>query len=315
MISISEVSSSEYFEIVKSPVIIFNDVQFLKLNSSKVDEVKYLILSKGNSARFSLVLGVRNGIGESPFSAPFSLLEPLKKESTLENYDDALDAIYQYASQHGLKKIKITLPPIFYNESYLTGWLNSMWRKGWCCKIIDINYAFNLCSLGDNYDLYLAHNAKKNLRIANSLNLKLQICGNDDEINKAYNIIAENRASKGYPLRMTRIQVFDTIKIIPHDVFFVKQGEDLIAAAFVYRVSDGIAQVIYWGDKPGNGKAKPINFLASELIKYYRDKGFKWLDIGPSTEGGIPNYGLCEFKESIGCVRNLKFSVELMIRE
>ena len=35
------------------------------------------------------------------------------------------------------------------------------------------------------------------------------------------------------------------------------------------------------------------------------------LDIGPSTENGIPNYGLCEFKESIGCSVTMKYSFEL----
>ena len=30
--------------------------------------------------------------------------------------------------------------------------------------------------------------------------------------------------------------------------------------------------------------------------------------IGPSTESSIPNYGLCEFKESIGCEINQKFT-------
>jgi hypothetical protein len=37
-------------------------------------------------------------------------------------------------------------------------------------------------------------------------------------------------------------------------------------------------------------------------------KGMKFVDIGPSTENSIPNYGLCEFKESIGCTVVNKYS-------
>ena len=49
-----------------------------------------------------------------------------------------------------------------------------------------------------------------------------------------------------------------------------------------------------------------INFLAYQLIQYYTKKGIKILDIGISTEDGIPNYGLCDFKESIGCFLSSK---------
>ena len=40
---------------------------------------------------------------------------------------------------------------------------------------------------------------------------------------------------------------------------------------------------------------------------------FKNVDIGPSTENSEPNYGLCEFKEGIGCkiVPKYTFSKEI----
>ena len=52
-----------------------------------------------------------------------------------------------------------------------------------------------------------------------------------------------------------------------------------------------------------------MNFLAFKLFEYYAEpKAF--LDIGPSTEKGIPNVGLCNFKESIGCNVTPKFVLE-----
>lgn len=41
----------------------------------------------------------------------------------------------------------------------------------------------------------------------------------------------------------------------------------------------------------------------------------KYLDIGPSTENSIPNYGLCDFKESIGCRRSLKYTMVKELRQ
>ena len=33
----------------------------------------------------------------------------------------------------------------------------------------------------------------------------------------------------------------------------------------------------------------------------YKEKGISLIDIGTSTVDGVPNFGLCDFKESIGC--------------
>ena len=60
-------------------------------------------------------------------------------------------------------------------------------------------------------------------------------------------------------------------------------------------------------------KKKPINALAEFLVTYYTNKGFEYLDIGPSTDQGIPNYGLIDFKESIGCRTDSKVTVEFDI--
>ena len=53
---------------------------------------------------------------------------------------------------------------------------------------------------------------------------------------------------------------------------------------------------------------KTMNFLSYEVFKYYKENGIKVVDIGPSTEDSIPNHGLCEFKESIGCDLSPKYS-------
>jgi len=44
-----------------------------------------------------------------------------------------------------------------------------------------------------------------------------------------------------------------------------------------------------------------MNFLSFNVFNYYKDLGIEIIDIGHSTEDSIPNNGLCEFKESIGC--------------
>ena len=54
---------------------------------------------------------------------------------------------------------------------------------------------------------------------------------------------------------------------------------------------------------------KSMNYLSYKIFEFYNSKGIEILDIGISTECGIPNYGLCEFKENIGCDASSRFTL------
>ena len=125
---------------------------------------------------------------------------------------------------------------------------------------------------------------------------------------RAYEVIRRNREEHGYPLRMTLEQVWQTVTSVVKADFFVleHEGRD-VAAAQISHVAEGIAQVIYWGDIRKYSALRPMNFLAYSLLDHYYKQGLRILDIGPSTEDGVPNYGLCEFKENIGCEVTLKY--------
>lgn len=66
------------------------------------------------------------------------------------------------------------------------------------------------------------------------------------------------------------------------------------------------------GDVPSFSSLKSMNYLSYKVFEYYyNNTKVKILDIGISTENGIPNYGLCEFKENIGCTATTRFSLML----
>lgn len=307
---IREVDRKIYDESVKRfNEIFYNSSDFVELNRDKVDTIKYLVAYNGSSPKYAFSFGIKENMAKAPFSAPFSLPIVLKKATSIGHYDEVLKFLEEFLKNTGIKSVRFILPPIFYNVQELTVWINAFYKLKYKVINVDINHALNLKkAYSEKYIDNLEYNARRNLKIAFKSNLELFPCLDELDIKEAYDVIADNRASKGYPLRMTYKQVSDTIKIVKHDVFLVKSEGKGIAAALVYKVTLKIAQVIYWGDRPGFGNLKPINFLSYQLIQHYGQKGYEWLDIGPSTEDSVPNYGLCDFKESIGCERGLKFT-------
>ena len=305
---IDEVSPSEYGAVFGQTPHIFNSVEFSELNRSKVTALHYLAF-KDTKTRFGLILGERKDGLYSPFSAPFGGFSS-NETQRLDKMEEAIALLKEHRDAGGrlpFKPINIVLPPLVYGETQLTKWANVLHRHG-TLSHIELNYHFSLPAFG-NYEAAIGRNARKNLNRAMQEDFAFLVLDgtNDSDIERAYNMIKANREEHGYPLRMTLQAVKDTSKILQADFFVMTYGGKDVAAAQVFHVAEGVAQVIYWGDLHACSHLRTMNRLAYELFRHYHAQGLKTLDIGPSTEDGAPNYGLCDFKESIGCSVSPKF--------
>lgn len=305
---IEKITSDEYKKLcVNDTSIVYDSIKFLELNAYKVRKVYYYSLYD-DKVYFLLALGeCEEGCLKAPFSAPFCLLEPVRKRWQLRNLDESVECVDNFFRGQ-YKSVRFILPPEFYASKLVTAFMSALLRNGYTIQCLDLNYFFDLRKInGNNYQDMIYHNERRNLRIATENGLELFHCTDEEGKKVAYDIIAINRNERGYPLRMTWEQVDATIKIVPHDFFLVQKAGVVVASAIVFHVTKDIGQVIYWGNVGEYSSIRPMNFLAQELVKFYSDKGFQYLDIGPSSENGLPNYGLCNFKERIGCELTAKF--------
>jgi hypothetical protein len=298
---IVEVNQREFCTILPDPYNVFGSGSFAYLNRFKAESIHYLLFKEGKY-RLGLTGGIRQNTLFSPFSAPYGGFVFLSKDVKISHIDDAIDALIQWAKNHGLKSILLTLPPTIYQESFISKQVNSLFRKRFTLSIIDLNYSFNTENFTELYNNNIWRNAIKNLKIALKNNLNFYLCQSIEEKRSAYEVIKSNREARGFPLQMTWEQVAETSRLIPSDFFICSdEQKNLIASAIVFHVSTSIVQVIYWGDIPAFSHLKTMNFMAYKVFEYYKNIGIQIIDIGPSTENSIPNHGLCEFKESIGC--------------
>ena len=305
---ITELSSEEYDRLYK-PQHVFNSVRFAELNREKADDIRYLSFDD-TKHRFGMVLGRRGDRLLSPFSAPFGGFTTNGTQH-LACMEEAVQLLIDYAKERGLK-LCITLQPLVYDETQLSKWVGVMARK-MRVEHVDLNYHVDLTRI-PRYEDFIDRSARKNLHHALKENFRLTKLnsGCREQVARAYDIIRRNREERGFPLRMTLEQVWQTVSNVVRADFFVLEhdGND-VAAAQVFHVAEGVAQVVYWGDIREFSALRPMNRLTYSLFLHYHDEGLHILDIGPSTENGIPNYGLCDFKENIGCSVTLKYCFTL----
>ena len=304
--NISEISPKEYQDIFTTPYHIFNSAAFNELNKYKCDSIHYLVF-KDSKIRLGLILGKRGEDMFSPFSAPFGCFSYLNEQVDISEIDQSLQVLDDYLKEKKISSVKFILPPLCYHVSFLSKLINSFNRNNYEISSIDLNHIFKTSFFDEKYKDKIHRNARKNLNIALKQNFDFQ---RTEDIGLVYGIISKNRQLRGFPLRMTLEQVEETIQEVKYDAFLVALNQDYVASALVYHVANKIVQVIYWGDIPEFSSMKTMNFLSYKVLEYYKDTGIEIIDIGPSTENGIPNYGLCDFKESIGCSVESKFIFE-----
>ena len=296
---ILEVSREHYTGFFTKPSHNFNAAAFNALNSYKCEQVFYLVF-KDSKVRLGIIFGVRNNNLNSPFSAPFGGFESVNDDIRLSQIDEALKALEDWAKLKTFGAIKIVPPPFFYHPNFGHKLDNCLFRADFDKANIELNYQFQTSKLNEEYENKIWYNARKNLKKALQSGLTFEKLP-DENAKTAYDVIAQNRKERGFPLRMTWQQVRETTAIIKADFFVVKKEVENVAAALVFHVAEHIVQVIYWGDLPQFSEYKTMNFLSYCLFRYYKEHGIAMVDIGISTENSMPNYGLCEFKESIGC--------------
>ena len=303
---ILEVDNKTYQEQLNN-FSIFNSVGFAELNKSKVDQVFYFIF-RDSKVRLGIILGKRGQELFSPFSAPYGGFINNDEDCKAKTIDAAINLLDDWVLEKGFRKLSISLPAMYYNPHFLSRVVNGLYNRNYVIDSLDVNHHFEIPDYFDkSYIDLIQRNAKKNLNNALKNGFKFHKLHRDQAI-RAYDIISINRASKQKPLRLTLEQVLEVSSVTNVDFFIVEQNGIDVAAAVVFVINNKMAQVVYWGDDPQYIELRSMNYLTFKVFEFYAATAIKTLEIGISTENSIPNYGLCEFKESIGCSISLKYS-------
>lgn len=307
---IINVTYKEYQQLFPAPISVFNTVTFSELNKDKCIAIYYLAF-RDTKIRLGLILGEKEDAFYVPFSASyggfsFNTIVPSVC------YDKAIAVLKVFIEKHA-KPLFFTPAPAIYNVTDYAKTISAIIRAGGKISCLDYNQHFVL-SCFKNYVKNLDSKIRNKLNNALKAGFSfIQVDGKcRKDVARVYDVIRINHKIRGYPLHMSLQNILDTTCIVPADFFVVenRDGKD-VAAAIIFHTTEDIYQVVYWGDVPEYSHLRSMNYLSYKIFEYYYNKGIKILDIGISTERGIPNHGLCEFKENIGCEATIKYVLKL----
>lgn len=287
----------------------FNSAEFASLNGAKAGRVSFLGLGE-KKPKLWLTAGLRDGEWRSPFSAPFGGWMGMPDVSQRAMCEAARDL--RLWAEERRQPVRIGLPPLAYDETFLTKSLYALQREG-RIALTQPDYYFLLSDFAD-YEARMSGAARNKLSNARRHPFGFEAFpkAKGEALARAYAVIERNRAERGYPLAMSLDAVTATRRIIPMDAFVLTLDSGDCAAALVFRILPDVGQVVYWGNTAESNDSRAMNMLAFKVFEHYHAEGrLRLLDIGPSDLDGAPNLGLMEFKEGIGCRVSPRFTLLL----
>lgn len=291
-----------YFPVNNHPFI---SESFIELNKGKAERVVRLI-EDTRKPGMGFVAGLKDNYLKSPFSAPFGGFHFRKDIMYVSEIDNFITLLQEYIRINGLKGIQITLPPDIYHLTFNSKIVNTLIHKGFINNVPEITNWVDLANFGNSFT---NRSSREYLRQAQRNGLIFRSIEKIEEKKAVYKLIAENRARHNRPIYMSFEDVINTSELWPTDFFSVYDKNDfMVASAIFYRFHKEIVYALFWGDNEAGRPLRAMDFLSYKLWQHYKDQGFKYIDLGISTETGKPNEGLLRFKETHDAVSSLKYS-------
>lgn len=283
---------------------------FIGLVKRKVDRIVWLIEDQ-EKVSIGLVAGIKGKEMISPISSPFGGFHFRHDNILIREIDGFISQLISYAISQNLIMVKLCLPPAIYHHSFNTKMINTLQRNGFALNVVEINNWVDLQKFTGEFS---CKNSRRNYKKSLQYNLSFHEVSETKEMETVYDVICQNRKRFGRPSNMTFNDFIEVSKLWPVDFFQVRDSEgETVAGAIFYRGHRQIVQGIMWGDNEHGRGLRAMDFCSCKLWNHYKKMGFDFIDLGISTESGIPNNGLIRFKEDCDCISGLRFCFKLRL--
>lgn len=234
----------------------------------------------------------------------------MSDQTTQAELDQTITEAVQWARNNGIGSVTIRCFPEDYCKEESTMSRQSLDKVGFKILYQDITQIIPVTS----NDLIMNVHRRRRLRQCRANRYRFEKLGLD-KISEAYPLFEMSRKSKGYPVTMSLNDFQESFQMFPQNylLFGVRDKERIIASCVCIHVSESILYCFYIGDDLEYRKWSPVTMLLHGLYFYAQRNNYQVIDLGISTDKGILNEGLHDFKKSFGAYDNEKLTYQLTL--
>jgi hypothetical protein len=233
----------------------------------------------------------------------------------LEETEACVEALLLYCRNMGWAGVEMTLPPQVYHRRPSSYTDFALLRRGFQYRKRELTAVIDLGRMGDEIDLAFGDSARRGA--AKARKLGLTVFENPD-FSKFYPVLEANLQDR-HGVRPTHtLEELERLRgLVGCDWIrqFVAVGDEGVLAGMVmFHCNPRVTLAFYISHDARFQSLRPVNLVYREVIRWARDCGYRYLDLGTFTLDMQVNYGLCRFKESFSARGHFRDTLFLKLR-
>jgi len=203
----------------------------------------------------------------------------------------------------GVNKIELTIAPNFYDFSIPTNWL--------------LNFGYQITTEEITHFIPLYGNLTEKIHPMENRILQKErafILGIEgiESLDEVHQFIAKCRRKQGLTINIHIETLRKSLESFPesYHIFTARLYEKLIAAVVTVVVDEKVVYYFLPATDYQFKSLSPMVHLISYIFTYYQQQEYKLIDFGISSQNGVPQDGLIQFKERMGGIKSSRFTFQ-----
>ncbi len=301
----SKITSDEWDAFVDSSDngTIFHKRTFLSYHPKDRFEDASLVFEKDNKilSIFPAALIIRDGkkILSSHNGASYGGFS-YKQNLNLKEAFELVEGLIDYAKKIKCDRIQLTPPPMIYQTKYSNYIDFALVKNNFNYVKREVSSVVQLDVPKD--ELLSTYRAEARTAVKKAIKQGVEIA-ECERFEEYYEILKKNLKMRHNVSPTHSLEELIKLKrIFPGKIrlWGAFLGEKLIAGVCNFSANSKVVLAFYISHDEDYQEYRAVNLLFYEIMKRYKDEGFKFLDFGIFTVNMDPNWGLGRFKENFG---------------
>ena len=304
-------------ERVPAHILLFNDPRYQRCNL-RAGDVLFRYDHQDRGRLVGTLSGVvSDGVLDCGHSAPFGGIDWVRRREPVGLVQNFVEAAIARTAEIGIRELRLRARPDYFGanepavELALQNCHATIERREMSLAIDTGRYRSP-----DGYCAALSSFARNRLQHGLGTGLVFSPAQTDAEWDAAYRLLAETKRRRGTTMKVSLRYLMHLRQLFGPRIAMHRLlcGEELAAAALVYRVAPAWDCMVAWGDDLRRRGTNVMNVMAYHLVCEAIRSRIAILDLGISSVDGVADDGLIQFKRSIGGITGLRRDFRLLMK-
>lgn len=228
--------------------------------------------------------------------------------------ESLVSALVDYTRRMNLERIKLTPPPVIYNDQPEQTLSFALMRQGFTAARTELTQAVRLDVSEASLLNSFVNKTRTAFRKAEKEGLKFRVIENPTqaEYDRFWEILVENRQGLGVVPAHSRAEIERLHQLIPDKLMMgvIEHDGTMVATIWNFICNPYTLLEFYMAHVAEYQALRPVTFLTYHTILWARARGFRYLDFGISSIWSDPTWGLLRFKENFNSRHFLRITYQ-----